>query len=310
MEGYIPGNLLLFGEYAVLEECGLGICAAVKPLVHWKLTDNGKISGSYAGQQEVFDPARKSGASNSLPGCCWQQCSEYAARQGFTLKPQGIHIDSERFFAAGRKSGFGSSAAVAVACVRAILGFLPGGGPESAMVSEIAFEAHSTFQGKTGSGYDIYTSNSTGINVFSRENGRSLKKAELAWLGGLYCFAGEKPVSSSAAVKAYQNWKSTEPQQAGHFLEKSNSNIRRLLAACKWDDACDIIGACRELQSWLGRKIGISAELPASGPVGENNAVRLKASGAGNELILVFSRNKLGISDALEEIEIYHGGPR
>ncbi len=292
MDGVIPGNLLLFGEYAVLEENGLGLSAAVYPLVSWSAAEGSRLSGRQGSEVWEYDPLKPSMKSQkkNLLYCCWMKCSELAESMGRKLSAKKVSIDSSSLASEDGKLGFGSSAASAAAAVKAILELQDWRKELSReVIMQTAFLAHSSFQGKAGSGYDVFTSLSEGINLFTGGSSRKIKRTALPWLRFIGCFRGSNPVSTIESVYGYSEWKKANPEKCSEYTAKSNELILNLIDAENWNDAVPLINEIRELGQRLGSEIGVSAEFDIPEGLSANSNAVCKASGAGNELILVFS---------------------
>ena len=139
-----PGNLLLLGEYAVLEPGGLGLALAVEKRVRIETSRSDRlvIAGTW-GREEVLwtedagpdsSPlltavveesrdwirTQRPGIRGARPGireARWEGASAAGASiPDFTqLSPMGIVVDSTALFTSdGIKAGYGSSAAVAI----------------------------------------------------------------------------------------------------------------------------------------------------------------------------------------------------
>lgn len=138
MQVSVPGNLLLLGEYAVLEEGGLGIALAVER----RLTAGAEpadeliLTGEWGGGQDLRWSEVEPGSS-ALVTAVVAACRERLQILGRALPRTRIHVDSTPLFLGGRKGGFGSSAAVAVALTWVLLG-LASGRPDAKVAAEVA----------------------------------------------------------------------------------------------------------------------------------------------------------------------------
>ena len=204
-------------------------------------------------------------------------------RGGRGVRGAGIGVDSSALFSPeGRKSGLGSSAAVTVGLVCALL-HAAGCSPDPAdrEVLALAIRAHRRSQGGAGSGYDVSCSFHGRMGVF---HGGALPRWEPCrlWEDPLVClFPGPSPVSTPDAIRHYALWKKSNPDDARRFLEDSNRSVRKFVHARTAVEAQAHLHACRELGVSLGRAIGVSAEIAT--PRGMDSAW-CKALGAGNEL--------------------------
>jgi len=264
----VPGNILLLGEYAVLEEGGLGFALAVDPRV--------RLEAEPAPSLQV--QARWPGGSGSpLVDASVACVSEYRGR----ACTGSLLVDSTDFFSAnGRKSGLGSSAAVTVALVCGLLR-LSGRDPAPRDAAFLAVKAHRRAQGGRGSGYDVLASFHGGAGLFHGGAEPSWETAALPRGCELSLFPGPSPVSTAGAVGRYLEWKERSPAAARDFLEASNRAVRAFCAARSLEQARDSVDACRKIGIDLGREIGVPAEMAV--PPGLDPAW-CKAIGAGNEL--------------------------
>lgn len=123
----VPGNILLFGEYAVLEEGGLGIAAAVAPYAYARLSDRDAfllrtLYGTVEKERHAADLGSIRAESDFLCRilhCCRSHLLERYGIDIGTMTGELV-IDTREFYDGDRKLGFGSSAAAAVAAVAAV----------------------------------------------------------------------------------------------------------------------------------------------------------------------------------------------
>ncbi len=320
----VPGNLLLFCEYAVLEEGGLGIAVAIERRVIVDLSPAPELSifgrwgaestewhpraapESEVGRQSIAGraaderapagagPAEDAVSADGPPdlltaavAACDRALLRPRSREGDY--PVRLTVDSSALYEAGRaKSGFGSSAAVAVGVTAALLG---SAGVEEARSERVLFEtslaAHRTHQGGSGSGYDVATSIAGGMLLFSGGRRPSFRRASLPFLLDFSLVQTQQPVKTPGAIGRYLDWKRRKPQEADRYLRRSNEIIQALLSATSWQDARPAIAEATELGLRLGREIGVPAEIPLPAALEEQphrDAFSLKALGAGNEL--------------------------
>lgn len=265
----VPGNILLLGEYAVLEEGGLGLAMAVEPRVRLEASPAGilQVDGQWpggSGPSPLADAAVGT-VSEYLGGPCTGR----------------IRVDSTDFFSpGGRKSGLGSSAAVTVAVVCALLR-LAGRSVDSADALFLAVQAHRRAQGGTGSGYDVLTSFHGGSGIVRGGARPAWQPCGLPPGCRLFLFPGPAPVSTAEAVARYARWKEANPGPARDFLRESNAAILAFSRARSLDEAFAHFGSCRTLGIQLGGAIGVSAEIV---PPAGLDPRWCKALGAGNEL--------------------------
>lgn len=279
----VPGNLLLLGEYAVLEHGGMGLALAPDIRVRLEIepAEAFGLTGTWGGNQVFWQP----GEGQPLLSAVWDRCSARLQRLGIDPGSlQGrIRVDSSEFYHVnGRKGGIGSSAAVSVAVANAVM--LQAGLSTDVAWSEAlqaALEGHRLAQGGAGSGYDVYTSNYGGVGLFVGGLQPTWKPLDLDWLPPLYLFSGLDSVSSSNSVLRYLRWKQDHPAAAAQFLRDSNASVLAFTEADSWAQARPFFDRCRESALRLGRSIGVPAEIT---PPAALKAFTCKAVGAGNEL--------------------------
>ncbi len=281
----VPGNVLLLGEYAVLEEGGLGVAMAVERRVRIEVHpgEGLRIDGSWPGSALSWTP--EAGPAHPLLAAAVAEAQGWLG--GKSPAPHRwaarIVIDSSAFFAPdGRKAGLGSSAAVSVGLVCALLA--AAGLPMSETgpaVPMLARQAHWRAQGGAGSGYDVTCSFHGGTGIFHGGAAPTWEPARLPGDPSIFLFSGPKPVATSEAVRLYGEWKARNPGPAREFLRASNDAVLRFVHARTGEEAARWFGACRSLGIDLGDAIGAPArlEVPDGLP-----AESCKAVGAGNEL--------------------------
>ncbi len=264
----VPGNVLLLGEYAVLEEGGLGLALAVEPRV--------RLEAAPARTLQV--QARWPGGTGSpLVEASVACVNEYRGR----ACTGALLVDSTDFFSAnGRKSGLGSSAAVTVALVCGLLR-LSGRSHLPRDAAFLSVQAHRRAQGGRGSGYDVLASFHGGAGLFHGGAQPSWETAALPEGCELSLFPGPAPVSTAEAVERYLQWKEQSPGPARDFLEESNAAVRGFCGARSLQEARRSFDACRRIGIHLGKAIAVPAEM--SPPEGLDPDW-CKALGAGNEL--------------------------
>jgi phosphomevalonate kinase len=287
----VPGNLLLLGEYAVAEEGGLGLALAVEPRVVLSMEPGSSLSieGSWGGGGLSW--SRESAGGSLLISAvvsAWEELlgsgGRYGRSAGAAAGSPGarIFIDSSSLYSGGRKSGLGSSAAVAAALACALLHLSGFRDAElSRLGCRIALEGHRRAQGGRGSGYDVYASVYGGLGCLTGGPEPAWQPVELPWLPRLYLFRGRAGVSTPHSLDRYRRWKSGHQREGRRFVEESNRHLRAFLQARCWEQARDHFAALRRLGLSLGESIGVPAGMEAPPPC---EPELCKAVGAGNEL--------------------------
>jgi phosphomevalonate kinase len=275
----VPGNLLLLGEYAVLEEGGLGVAMAVDARVRLEASpaQGLAIEAVWPGRSISWTPGRQ-GESPVLDSAVDTVTRWLGAPCAATVR-----LDSSDLFTPdGRKTGLGSSAAVSVALVCGLLDAAgAGSAARGADACTLALQAHRRAQGGRGSGYDVLTSFHGGCGFFKGGADPGWERCALPGTSRVLLFAGPAPVSTAEAVGLYGTWKENNPGAARDFLRESNNAVMSFVRARSDAQTLLWFTACRELGIELGRSIGVSAELEI--PTGLDPKW-CKALGAGNEL--------------------------
>jgi len=253
-----PGNVILLGEYAVLEEGGLGVAFAVDKRVRLQADAAPSLSID-AANPLVSAVLKVVGSAGEIP----------ALR---------VRIDSsELYLPDGRKAGFGSSAAVAVALVSALRAH---GAPGQADL-ELALAAHRQAQGGIGSGYDVYCSFFGGWGMFSGGARPSWEPHAAPSGARVYLFPGPAAVATRNAIQSFCQWKTACAGAARRLIQESNDNVKSFLAARSPREAASAFRHARKTGIALGDEIGVEARIPI--PPGVDPEL-CKAVGAGNEL--------------------------
>ena len=284
----VPGNLLLAGEYAVLEEGGLGAAVAVEPrlVVTVYPSEQWLIEGRWRGGSDQWEPEGRD--PPTFAGLVFLKALELLEERGDErgrkwsrrIPTARIEIDSSEFFdAQGRKLGFGSSAALAAGLTAALARL--GDREDSSAVHQIAVAAHRHAQGGAGSGYDVTASWFGGFGLFTGGREPRWEPGDPARLPPLALFAGPEAVRTVGAIGRYRSWASEAPRAAHDYLDASNAAVVALVAARTRTERLEAWVRARDLGLELGRQIESDAALAV--PEALNPATFVKALGAGNE---------------------------
>ncbi len=190
----VPGKLMLAGEYAVLRPHGVALAVAVGDVVRSKLSLDAPGVTMHAFDQ-TFVLESKPWHATGLLGFVARALAWLEQHAGLSL---ACHLTLDVTGAVGgAKVGLGTSAAVTIATVRAVLEdrrvqWSPG------QLAEAARQIHAGGQG-TGSGYDVTTIAFGGCVAYERSPDRA---RHVPWPSGLYglaLFSGE-PAPTQAAL--------------------------------------------------------------------------------------------------------------
>lgn len=283
----VPGNLLLAGEYAVLEEGGLGAAVAVEPRLTVTVypSQEWEIVGRWVGGSERWSP--ESGQP-SFVGLIFLKALELLEERGDErerkwsrrVRPARIEVDSSQFFDdRGRKLGFGSSAALAVGITATLARLADREDPVS--LHQVAVASHRHAQGGAGSGYDVTVSWFGGFGRFTGGDKPQWEPADPSVLPPLAVFPGPEAVRTVGSIVRYREWKADHRRGAGNFFDASNAAVRSLTSARTSAALIEAWTQSRSLGVDLGTQIGSDAAL--SVPEGLAPETFVKALGAGNE---------------------------
>jgi len=296
----VPGNVLLLGEYAVLEPGGLGLAMAAerRVAIETSRSDRLVIAGTWGRGSALWTGAEAPGTQPLMDEVV-AACREWiqGRRPAADVPPVSVFVDSSALYrTGGTKAGYGSSAAVAVGLSAVLLAHAMEGeeafSPDRMLpeLASVALGAHRRAQGGRGSGYDVLTSVYGDLGLFAGGAEPKWQPLGLSWLPPLYLFPGEGSVSTPESIRRYEAWKKREPEAARAFLSASNSRVRRFSRSRSWAEAAGLFMLCAEEGRRLGELIGVPADVQPPDRPGE---AWIKALGAGNELGVCISRGPL-----------------
>jgi phosphomevalonate kinase len=303
----VPGNLLILGEYAVTEEGGLGLALAVDRMVVVESAPASRLIVEGSWGSGTFRWTTESADGSPLITAIVETWHEHLAERNSGKDPEGAHIsvDSSAFFTSGRKSGFGSSAAVTVGLTCALLHHSGFRGRELFRhASRLALSAHRRAQGGKGSGYDVYASLYGGFGLFVGGREPSWQSLQLPWLPPLFLFHGSASVSTPNSITFYERWKRSNPRDLRKHLNDSNRSVQAFLDAENWAQGRRHFAALKNLGLRLGEQIGVSAAISAPRSL---QPELCKALGAGNELAIYIAETPPD-DPAVEPVTVSAGG--
>lgn len=316
-----PGNLLICGEYMILESGGLGIAMACGPQAEgkaWPASGPKSVVHAITGDGAI---SLNTAMDNPHPPFIinvYRSVLSDLNNMGLTLPPLEIEVDTRSFFRQGRKLGLGSSAAATVILASLMYAWVENvtmtdREKSRQQIAEIAVNAHRYAQGKRGSGYDILTSCHGSLGVFTggeQPRWRHLRDDHPIFKLHSYSFPGPEEVDSRTAVQKYHNWKKHSPEGSQEFFRDSQTLMKRMEESSSEDEVLRLITELRMLYTELGEVIGVGSWISPPSPFYEKSA--WKGSGAGNELGLLFlSRtSRLELDHPYESLHPDHDGLR
>ncbi len=288
----VPGNLLLAGEYLVLDEGGQGLAVAVEPRLRASATTSPGRTWSIRAIMGESSLLWHPGGGDDLPlaEAMILSCAEALEVRGKSMPgPLAMEVDSSAFFVpGGRKAGFGSSAAAAVAI--AMLTGRAAGLKDAHLIDfsvEAALAGHRVSQGGRGSGYDVLASLHGGCGIFT--GGTKPGWKALVALPSIHAalVPGPAAVRSAEAVSAFRLWVARQTTEARTILAAMKTSVCNLIQATTSGDA-DAFRSAMDQAGTAGRQLGDAIGYSAFiAPPPGFEAVKVKALGAGNELGLM-----------------------
>ena len=303
---HIPGNLLLAGEYAVLEDQGLGLAVSIKKYVHISVEKNSSFEIISKMGSEILTWDLKKLKKNELLYSIIKQTAAYlniSESQLIKKTNLKIYADSGEFFQSdGSKTGLGSSAAVSAGISLALLLKHINSPIDPLNIKEavfkIALKAHRAAQGGMGSGYDIAASIYGGTGLFTGGETPHWSFLKNILQSDLLLIKTGIPVSTKHAILSYKKWKKSKPELFSRFLQTSNKLVKKLYIAEDFKKSLLILRSLRKTGIWIGNQLKFQAE-----PDHLKNIINplkkhffCKTLGAGGELAVVIPRENRYIS--------------
>jgi phosphomevalonate kinase len=303
-----PGKLVVIGEYAVLAGAP-GIAVAVDVRAEARIGPPAgpgsclvipELAARYPFRWLAGGTLRWEGAAPGPYGRPLEAVLEILHAHGYPasgqeLPPVDVVLTTAAFHdtdsrGARHKLGLGSSAAVVVALVGALLRLWGAGHLASGEVLAMAWAAHRRLQGGAGSGIDIATAIAGGVTAVEYPAaGSAPSVVPLAWPRDLQCLAISTGISAStpALLAHLATFRAAQPASAAGHLSRLGAASTRALAAWRSGDVPGILNAVelfatglRQLDAAAG--IGIySPEHLALATMAAAHGVHYKPSGAG-----------------------------
>ena len=326
LEYSAPGKLFISGEWAILEVGNYGLVAAINNRVHVSIEPSDKMRVTAEefkihDAKAVYEDGKvsfsglddKSRAAMKLIGEALSVSLRYLEDSGIDSKPFHLSTSSRdtQFEVNGemKKVGFGSSAAVVVAAIAAVLDF-HGYDATKDEIYKLSTIAHYYAQGKVGSAFDVAASTYGGLFVYSRfdpvwltkkvEAGESLRSIVSQDWPSLVIEELEVPdnfrllvgwtgesASTSAAIKQMNEFKARNSEEYFRLYNNIASVAGRAIEKFKSGNNDDFLECLKENEKALrelGEASGVNIETPELGKLSEIAAdygAAGKLSGAG-----------------------------
>ncbi len=284
----VPGNLLLMGEYTILEERGLGVAIAInkrafflfKKSDSWRFFSKKKEMDDFSLIENRNDFVFKMFAY--LNQNCFFNLESFA---------YDVYIDTSNFFFNdGTKKGFGSSAVVAIGIVCGLFFIYNATNVvEKSEIFKYCLEAYRHSQGGIGSGYDIATSIFGGVVEFEGGFAPKCRQLNAVEFNDFYLMQGLQAVKTTDSIYEYNKHRDSILD----FILKCNSEMKKLVLNVGSSKSALIssLRKAKELGLAIGAAIGVPAALPPSFAHLQYQCDLIKALGAGNETFLVYKPN-------------------
>jgi phosphomevalonate kinase len=331
IEARAPGKLVIAGEYGVLGGGpGIAVAVEVPALCRISLQPRGGnvLALPDVGSEHPFRwisgaPPRWEGASPGSLGLPLEAVTEilYALQ---LLKRAGdmpacrIELSSAAFQATTAtgertKLGLGSSAAVTVALVGALLRFIGAESTDRASLMAVCWEAHRRLQGGHGSGMDVATTLAGGVIGVEFSAANTVPRiSPLVWPRMLHTLPIWTGVSAStpAMLGRLRHLQAQRPVEASAQLARLSTASGRVLNAWRADDVPAVLEAISAFAQALRRlddeaQIGIYApvHLKLAALAQEHNVVYKPSGAGGGDFGMAFSDSKVKLRDLRTAVE-------
>ena len=318
----VPGKLMLMGEYAVTQPGHPGIAAAidrfltctVEPAAGFRLEfPTMGIAPVTAKDWNSLGERLKEVSRLELVSHTLALIGRYLDEAGCTPAPFRLVVSSELQTATGVKYGFGSSAAISVALVAAVLRYaMDDPGPDATF--KLAAAAHVSAQGNgscadiaavtyggvvhyqrfdadwlrlrlvRASLHDLVTDRWPGLNIQRLPNGPSVSW-RVGWTG--------HPVSTAEFLKRMVAFKEQSPGSFNRFLAESDRAVEAFVEAMRGRNRAALLASVRQNRSallMLARDAGLPIETDAMRAALESvermgGAGKSSGSGGGDTLV-------------------------
>lgn len=255
IEARAPGKLVLVGEYAVLHgAAAIAVAVDARAEVHIERCagpgcelDTGLAAPTafrWAGADQLHWEAGHPGPNGRpLEAVLAALAAAGHLPRAADLPACRIRISSEAFQhqAGGQrvKLGLGSSAAVTVALLGALLALAGGEPVERRALLGLAMDAHRRLQGGRGSGIDVAAALLGGVV------GRSEGVQPLPWLRGLHLAAlwTGSAASTPELLLRFEHWQQRAPQDFAAQMERMRSVAAMALASWQAADVPRVLAA-------------------------------------------------------------------
>lgn len=313
-----PGKLFVAGEYAVVEKGYSAIITAVDCFIHMTIKETDKDYGEIFSKGFTVKPAKWTRSRNRF----WLKKQNYRLKyirsaihtterylyeQRIPLRLFDLEVSSELNTEKGKKLGLGSSGAITVATVRALLQFYRLDDDDElvyklSVLAQMNLGDSSSFGDLAASCYTGWIKYTNFDHKFVTHRLRRIptkRLVELDWpalnierlrvsekIDFLIGWTGS-PASSNRLVRDVQTQKKQSHREYRHFLTESKESVDQLALALETNDTASIKEAVtrnRRALLEMGQQTDVMIETPALEELIElaaKNEAVAKTSGAG-----------------------------
>ncbi len=315
----LPGNLLLFGEYFILEEGGVGLSVATPQRGYLTLTPSereSRITLKWSDQEINFTISQRGSSEEFLS--LFHSLQEEFPRLETLLKenPHHLTIDTSEFYEKERKLGLGSSAVyTSLFCVASILlcegkiDLSESGKRELAhRILQIQNRRDQSSNKMRGSGYDIYTSLIGGTGFFKQGNPilyPSVQWTEESPIATVSLFFNTVSTSTTSSIVAWNEYRGREKSEWKFFVKEYSELIKKVEKRLTAEEGEDLFSSLFKEFVDLSERLGEAVGVPSRFQSRDTPSALWKSSGAGDEIFwrvknsseahLSFTTNQEGI---------------
>ena len=272
IEARAPGKLVIVGEYAVLHgapgiSVAVDVCAVARletrPGEDSELVipDTGarfRFHWDHAGAPRWDDPA-PGALGLPLESCIATLRAHKLLPQTRALLACRIELDTAAF--QGRDSsdrriklGLGSSAAITVALMAALLPFLRAAPPSHEQLGALCMEAHRRLQGGGGSGIDVLTALAGGVISIGDVLGTAVsRETSLSWPEDLHMLPvwSGNSASTPAMLSRLQSYREQQPTACASHMTRLGEIASHTLSAWRTKQTDAVLASLRSYAAAL-----------------------------------------------------------
>ncbi|MFQ6009862.1 MAG: hypothetical protein ACE5J7_01950 [Candidatus Aenigmatarchaeota archaeon] len=349
-----PGKMLLLGSYAVLEKPNVGYVVSLNKRVYARVSESEnrfefefpdfkiRTTADFEGQELVYEPGSE--RATDFTDTATKLSLRYISEKGYKLRHFKLTTHNNPAFTyqwGKSKSGLGSSSAVTVATIAAILAFHGFDVIENKdTIHKLAQLSHNITQGKVGSGFDIAACVYGGA-VYERFSKKFIPDVLPGTIKGiidrdwdyridplpfpdvLHTIVGYtgSAANTRIMVRKVREWAAKSPDEYAALLHTLNEEDKKAIGALRdinenrggaIDKFAKSFMLSRKLTRELGRRSGAPIETPELSQMIDAAleagaiASKLPGAGGGDSIIAIYTDEKVrqSIHDAWKRFDI------